>query len=130
MTAWEWITGGAAAVALAAALGAWVQALRLERRLAGEARAAAAARRDLAAVCATLAALGDRVLALEARIEELAEAQEMLRTREPGDGVYAQAVRLAARGGAGVEELMAQCGLSRGEAELIVRLHGRIAADA
>jgi hypothetical protein len=66
------------------------------------------------------------------RIERELDALRLRLDRvELGEGAsqpYAQAVRLAQRG-AGTAELVAECGLSRGEAELLVRLHGLKAAS-
>jgi len=61
---------------------------------------------------------------LAAELTKIAEQQEQLRLMEEGSGGYSHAIRLA-RGGASAEELARDCGLNRGEAELLVSLHGR-----
>lgn len=69
------------------------------------------------AVRATVAALGERL--------ERPAAPGGSHSPSPG---YQIAIRLA-RGGAGREELMAGCGLTLAEAELVKRLHGPHAAE-
>jgi len=67
---------------------------------------------------------GRRHAALAAELTKIAEQQEQLRLMEEGSGGYSHAIRLA-QGGASAEELARDCGLNRGEAELLVSLHGR-----
>jgi hypothetical protein len=69
------------------------------------------------AVRSTLAALGERL--------ERPAAPGASHSPSPG---YQIAIRLA-RGGASREELMAGCGLTLAEAELVKRLHGPHAAE-
>ncbi len=66
---------------------------------------------------------------LERRLRRLSEQQEQLMLRDPDDGPYHQALRLAARG-ASAEELVQGCGLSRGEADLVLALHRPPSGDA
>jgi len=90
---------------------------------------------DLRALCNAAVTVGDRVKQLERHIgqlareqKELGERQEQLGQSEPEEQSYAQAIKLAHKG-AGVEELMDICGLSRGEAELVTMMH-RLDQDA
>jgi uncharacterized protein DUF2802 len=81
----------------------------LEERLAANQEEIASTRRDIAT-------LGER----------MQEEGEQRRTPTPVNGPapsYQLAIRLA-RSGAPREEIMASCGLSRQEAELVQRLHG------
>lgn len=74
------------------------------------------------AVCVGARGMGEAVVLLEDRLRRLTERQDELALREPDQGVYHQAIRLASRG-ASVEELVTTCGLPRGEAELVQILH-------
>lgn len=82
---------------------------------------------DMRALCAGSAAVGTHLAALDQRLQRLAEQQRTLELREPGGQSYGFAIRLAQQG-ASVEELMENCGMSRGEAELLLRLHHSHAA--
>ena len=64
------------------------------------------------------------VAELGERVDRPQQAPQTAATVTPG---YQVAIRLA-RSGASREELMSGCGLSRGEAELLHRLHGRASA--
>jgi len=57
-----------------------------------------------------------RLLDLQRRIEDLEEAQHLIRP-------YDEAIRLV-RQGAGAQRLVEELGLSRGEADLLLMLHG------
>jgi hypothetical protein len=79
-----------------------------------------------------------RLAALEARVDAtkiaLSELGDRLERPAPpavasgGSANYQMAIRLA-KGGASREELMAGCGLSSAEAELVQRLHGSAATS-
>ncbi|MCG5514982.1 MULTISPECIES: DUF2802 domain-containing protein [Ectothiorhodospira] len=58
---------------------------------------------------------------IERQIARLAEKQEDMLLRVPDEGAYQHALRLA-RQGAGREALVEQCGLSVGEAELLLAM--------
>lgn len=79
-------------------------------------------RRDLSALTAAAVSVGQRVLELERRQRRLAERQDQLDVFESANQPYEQAIRMVHKG-AGIEELVEICGLSRGEAELIAMLH-------
>lgn len=66
---------------------------------------------------------------LEERVAMLSRQQDQLLLRDADVGPYFQAIRHAERG-CGVVELIDRTGVSRGEAELIVALHGKAAASA
>jgi Protein of unknown function (DUF2802) len=73
-----------------------------------------------------LAALEARVDATKTTISQLGDRLERPAPPPTGNGPgasYQMAIRLA-KGGASREELMAGCGLSMAEAELVRRLHG------
>ncbi len=80
---------------------------------------------DLKGVMLALAALGERLLKLEMQIGQLREqaGQEGLPlNRDPEQKSFKIATKLALQG-AGADEIMELCGLTRGEAELICMLH-------
>ncbi|RMD79817.1 MAG: DUF2802 domain-containing protein, partial [Gammaproteobacteria bacterium] len=119
----------AAAAGLALLLSLWLllglrRARRraLEREREGE-RALEGLRGELRALCSAQAGLARHLESLEARCRQLGERLDRMDLREAGEAAYGHALRLARRG-APAEELVAQCGLSRGEAELLLRLHG------
>jgi Protein of unknown function (DUF2802) len=73
-----------------------------------------------------LAALEARVDATKVTISQLGDRLERpaaVTSPNPASASYQMAIRLA-KGGASREELMAGCGLSLAEAELVQRLHG------
>lgn len=61
--------------------------------------------------------------AIEQRLNGIRTRQDELELRDQGDKSYAQAIKLIHRG-ANVDDIIAACGLNRGEAELIASLHG------
>lgn len=69
-----------------------------------------------------------RNAAIEARITGILEQLEQLRLLDESGSSYSHAIRLA-KAGASAEELARDCGLNRGEAELLVSLHGRASLD-
>ncbi|MCC5863400.1 MAG: DUF2802 domain-containing protein [Gammaproteobacteria bacterium] len=73
---------------------------------------------------------GHQTRRLEAELEErvalLSRQQEQLMLRDADTGPYFQAIRQA-RQGATLDELLERTGISRGEAELILSLHGAAA---
>jgi len=75
-------------------------------------------RDDIGALCSGAAGVGSRLTRLEQRLRNQGERQDQLDLRTSGERPYQQAGRLV-HNGAGIEELMESCGLTRGEAELI-----------
>ncbi|MCC6136028.1 MAG: DUF2802 domain-containing protein [Candidatus Contendobacter sp.] len=80
---------------------------------------------DLKGVTLALAAMGERLLKLEVQIGQLREqaGQEGLPlNRDPEQKSFKIATKLALQG-AGADEIVELCGLTRGEADLICMLH-------
>ena len=77
---------------------------------------------DVQALCTGTINMGNQIDALEKRMRRLSERQDQLDSRDPMEQIYAHAIRLAQKG-AGVDELVENCGLARGEAELLLRVH-------
>jgi len=124
----------AIAVVVVLALALWLS-LRALRRAENLATRQLELETELAAARAALAQaevaageaaeqLQQRLAETEARIAAVEERQEQLRLMEEGDGDYGRAIRMA-RQGASAEELAQDFGLNRGEAELLVSLHGK-----
>ena len=65
--------------------------------------------------------VGRRVLVLEKQVEQLLATIEEMQKNDPAKVSYAEAARLVELG-AGVEDLMNSCGISRPEAELVSAL--------
>lgn len=123
----------AVAVLVVLAMALWLSLRALRRAEQIEARQGkleaelAAAREALAGAEAAAReaaeALARRQAEAETRLAGVEEQQEQLRLMEAGDGDYGRAIRMA-RQGATAEDLARDFGLNRGEAELIVSLHG------
>ena len=76
---------------------------------------------ELAALCTASVGAGDHVVKLEQQVKRIIERQNMLELRASNDRPYAQASQLVHKG-ADIEELVDTCGLTRGEAELLVMM--------
>lgn len=82
----------------------------------------AAMEAELRAMCASAREAGDRLLTLEQESRRLGEALNRVEMKRAPIGHYRHAIALASRG-ASAEELITSCGLARGEAELMQRVH-------
>lgn len=78
---------------------------------------------DLAAVCNGAVGVGAHLSKMEAQIRALQERQDHLELQETPEFSYKQAIRLV-RSGADVNQLIDDCGLARGEAELAMLVEG------
>lgn len=118
----------AASVALAAALGAAMLALRSSTRRERQTLAAALAeaRHHAAAAEMAIAALRSELATLRHQLEQLEHRQERQATAGSHAG-FRQAIALC-RHGASARELIDSCGLSEGEAQLVHSLYGRAPA--
>ena len=67
--------------------------------------------------------VGKRINILAGQIRELDDRQEEFDLKEQGSQSMQQAIALA-RKGASIDELMDACDMSRGEAELLMMVHG------
>lgn len=116
------------AMALWLALRALRRAEQLEQRQAqleaGLAEAREALERAETAAREAAAENERREAEIDGRLAGIEEQQEQLRLLDEGSSGYGQAIRLAQQG-ASAEELARDCGLNRGEAELLVSLHGK-----
>ena len=106
----------------------YVFALAFIRWRRADERNTAALHAQLERAFVEVRSLHETVMVMSARIDGLAERAETESRRAPAGAVGAQrgydiAMRLV-KNGAGVEEVVTACGISRHEAELLVRLHG------
>lgn len=76
---------------------------------------------ELGALCNASVRAGEHVVRLEQQVQRIVERQNQLELRSGGDRPYSQASQLVNRG-ADIDELMNTCGLTRGEAELLVMM--------
>jgi len=74
---------------------------------------------DMAAMCSGAVKLGEHLAQQEQRLQTLSRRQDDLELHEPSGDNYRHAARLMGKG-AELEEVMEDCGLARGEAELLV----------
>lgn len=80
--------------------------------------------RNFNALCSGSVGVGKRISRLESRTRQQADRQLRLEDKTPALQNYGNAARLANKG-ADMEELVDYCGLSRGEAELILFLNSQ-----
>ena len=118
VTRWELLIAVAAVLAIHAAelivLLRWPGVVGLQRWRRG-ARSAA----DL------VGQLLREIAELRRQVARLQGEVDKLRAPQPGVSPYTQAIQMARRG-AGASEVASGCGISRGEAELIVALHRKL----
>lgn len=132
MNAWQWLaiagvgTGGAAI-----GLSVWAILLlrQLQRRVLDQEAALTTLETNLmnlhgalSAVCSGELQADQRQTDLERKLRQLSEQHEQLLMRDPDEGPYRHAMRLADHG-AGRDELMEVCGLSKGEADLLLSMN-------
>ena len=67
--------------------------------------------------------MGEELLALREKLNQLENKQQRLEQQDVQTMPYNQASRLVSMG-ASLDDLMQACGLSRSEAELMLKLHG------
>lgn len=124
------VLGGMGLLLLAALAGQWVLWRRLRAAQQGQAareveQAARLQRQadDLAALCRASAGAGDHLVKLEQQLRRVMDRQDQWELRSGSERSYQQAIQMVQHG-AGAGELVRNCGLTPGEADLIVMLHG------
>ena len=78
---------------------------------------------ELQAMTSAAYGVGKRINQLSAQLRELDDRQEEFDLKEQGAQSMQQAIALVHKG-ASIEELMETCEMSRGEAELLIMVHG------
>lgn len=76
---------------------------------------------ELGALCSASVGAGEHVVKLEQQVQRIVERQNQLEMRAATDRPYSQASQLVDKG-ADIDELIDTCGLTRGEAELLVMM--------
>ena len=76
---------------------------------------------EMGALCSASVGAGEHVVKLEQQVQRITERQDQLELRATSDRPYTQANQLVNKG-ADIEDLMDSCGLTRGEAELLVMM--------
>jgi len=76
---------------------------------------------ELGALCSASVGAGGHLVRLEQQVRRVVERQDQLEMRAGAERPYSQASELVSRG-ADIDELMQTCGLTRGEAELLVMM--------
>jgi len=70
-----------------------------------------------------------RIYELETKSRRMIERQEQFENSKHTERPYEQAIRMVQKG-SNVDDLMNVCNLSRGEADLIIMLHGSTGTDS
>lgn len=112
----------------------WIFALAFIRWRRADERNSANLQAQLQRTFVEVRSLHETVSVMSARLEAMGERTEMESRRAPAGATashrgYDVAARLA-RNGAGIDELIANCGITRHEAELLVRLHSAKSREA
>lgn len=76
---------------------------------------------ELGALCSASLGAGEHVVKLEQQVQRVVERQDQLEMRATTDRPYSQATQLVEKG-ADIDELVDTCGLTRGEAELLIMM--------
>lgn len=101
---------------------AFIYVRRQRRREAAAAAALGALQSDIGAMCASIAGFGERLVRIEQQVRSVSERQDQVELRSGGERSYSHAIRMVHKG-ADVDELVTNCGINRGEAELLLRVH-------
>lgn len=115
---YEVIAFAALVIGLVALLFAYSQNARLRTQLERQQDTLRAIQADVNAVCAGAVNLGEHLAHLERRTYQLGQRQDQVEMQEPSKQSYRHASKMMHKG-AQLEEVMADCGLARGEAELV-----------
>lgn len=78
---------------------------------------------SLNALCAGAVGVDQRVSRLERQGRDLSHRQETMETRQTSERPFGKAIQMVHKGASAIQ-LIEELGLSRGEAELVVMLHG------
>ena len=74
---------------------------------------------DLSAMCKGAIGVGEHLARLEERTRGLIQRQDQLEMQEAPERSFKQAIKMV-RNGANLDQLISDCGLARGEAELVM----------
>lgn len=85
-------------------------------------------RREVEVLASSSIGMGQRLQTMEGKLSQTMEKQQTLENRDPDALAYNQAAKLMEMG-ADVDDLVANCGIARPEAELMALLHREIKAS-
>jgi len=100
-----------------------VRLTRLRRKLVAQTDLIETIKNDVRALFSGSVGEDTRIYKLEQRTRRMKERQEQLENSNHADRPYEQAIRMVQKG-TSVEDLMSVCHLSKGEADLIIMMHG------
>lgn len=100
----------------------WWKLVRLQRRTRQHEGELQLLKEDMRALCDGSISMEEYKLSTEQQLRRLIERQDQSDFRESASPTYNHAIKLVQKG-VSIDELMAACGLVRGEAELLIRLH-------
>jgi hypothetical protein len=124
------LTAAISLVALVSLLSLGMTILVQSRKLSELREGIRALGADFNALCSGAAGVDRRISRLERQGLDLGHRQETLENqRQVGDMPYGEAIQLVQKG-ASAERLVEELGLSQGEAELVMLLHGMKNEDA
>ena len=101
-----------------------VSLFRMRRRLRAQQVLVDNVANDIRALFSGAVGEGNRIHKLEARTRRIVERQEQMENSKNSERPYEQAIRMVQKGSS-VEDLISVCNLSKGEADLIMMVHGR-----
>lgn len=114
----EVIASVALITGVAALIFSYVKNSRLQLQLSEQQESLNALQGDVSAVCAGAVNLGQHLATLEQRAHLMVQRQDQLEMKSPATQNYRQASKMMNKG-AELEEVIADCGIARGEAELV-----------
>ncbi|MCF6337808.1 MAG: DUF2802 domain-containing protein [Gammaproteobacteria bacterium] len=114
----EVIASVALVVGLVALVFAYFKNTQLQLQINEQQNSLYALQADVSAMCSSAVNLGEHLAHLEQRAHLLTRRQDQLEMKEPATQSYRQASKMMNKG-AELEEVIADCGIARGEAELV-----------
>ncbi len=114
----EVIASVALVVGLVALVFAYFKNAQLQLQINEQQNSLYALQADVSAMCSGAVNLGEHLAHLEQRAHLLTRRQDQLEMKEPATQNYRQASKMMNKG-AELEEVIADCGIARGEAELV-----------
>jgi len=104
--------------AIGALIMAYAANARLRQQLGQQQETLRSLQADMAAMCSGAVKVGERLAQVEQRSERLSRRQDELESQDTNGQHYRHAVKLMGKG-AQLDEVIEDCGLARGEAELL-----------
>ncbi len=114
----EVIASVALVAGLVALVFAYIKNTQLQLQINEQQNSLYALQADVSAMCSGAVNLGEHLVHLEQRAHLLTRRQDQLEMKEPATQSYRQASKMMNKG-AELEEVIADCGIARGEAELV-----------